>query len=82
MRARKISIGLNGPPQPGYRLFLLAKPKLGGARRKAPEIDKRVVGTEPQRPLDMSLGIRPLRREDITKPERRPSQRLSRMPFS
>ena len=57
MRAWEISVGLDGPAQPSDRLLLLSKVQFGPASKHAPQVGKRVAGTEAKRLLDVSLGL-------------------------
>ena len=57
MTAWKAPIFFDGAAQPGDRLPLPSKAKLGRPGNETPKVCVRVAGTEAQRLLDMSLGV-------------------------
>lgn len=64
----EIAIGLDRRAQPSDRLLLIAKIKFGPAGKHAPQVDKRVVGAEAERLLDMRFGILGLAEQILAAP--------------
>jgi len=52
-----VSVGIEGPPKPSYRLLLPTEVKLGPTSDDGPCEAVRIARTEPQRLLDVRLGF-------------------------